>query len=137
MSLSAAARKPWAGCATLPPQIYAFRSKFVRVLAVLGLQCPVGFSLVSGSRDAPLCTAQAPLVGHFSRSEALALGLGLSRVVHGLRIFPDQESNPRLLHRRAASLPLAAPAKARGACIDLYFVSHQQVNPGREEVPRC
>ena len=137
MSLSAAAWKPWPGCATVPPQIYTFRSKFVRVLAVLGLQCPVGFSLVSGSRDAPLCSAQASLADHFSSCEARALGLGLSSVVHGLRIFPHQESNPCLLHWRAASLPLAPPEKPRGAHIDLYFVSHQQVNTGREEVLRC
>ena len=74
------------------------------------------------------CSAQASHSGDFSHCEALALGLGLSSVVHGLRIFPDQELNPCLLHWQAGSLPLGPPEKPREAHIDLHFVSHQQVD---------
>ena len=84
-------------------------------MAVLGLHCLVG-------------SAQASHSGDVSHCEALALGLELSSVGHGLGVFPAQELNPCLLCLQAGSLPLVPPEKPREALIDLCFVSHQQVD---------
>ena len=81
-------------------------------LAVLGLPCCVGFSLVAVSRlltgGASLVAVSRLLTGGFSGCRAWALVLvadGLScSVVCG--IFPDQGSNLHLLHWQEDSLPL-------------------------------
>ena len=69
-------------------------------LAVLGLSCCTGFSLVV-------------MLGLLIAVASLAAEHGLIAVVHRLRsseacgIFPDQGSNPCLLHWQVDSLPLS------------------------------
>ena len=113
------------------PKRYFF---LIYLLAALGLRCCSGFSLVaaSGGYSSLQCTRFA--FGGFSSREARALGAGASVVtaragsaivvlrlqrtgsvvvVQALScssacgIFPDQGSNPCLLHQQADSSPMS------------------------------
>ena len=96
-------------------------------LAVLGLHCCMGFYLVAGSGDyslvavcSLLIVVNSPVTKHRLQgtwaSVVVAPGsqsTGSIGVVHGLScsvacvIFPDQGSNPCLLHWQTNSLPLS------------------------------
>ena len=95
-------------------------------LAVLGLHCCVGFSLLAASKGYSRCGSQASHCGSFSRCGTWALGcVGFSScssrlqstgpvvVVHGIicpmacGIIPDQGWDPCLPHWQVDSLPLS------------------------------
>ena len=109
------------------PQTASFLNNFIYLLlAVLGLHCYAGFSLVAASGGFSTCRARASHRGGFSRCGARALGgvgsgvaaprlqsTGSVLVAHGLSclaacgIFPHYGSNPCLLHWQENSLPLS------------------------------
>ena len=84
------------------------------VLAVLGLCCNAGFSLVLGSGGYPpaavpgVLTAVAPVAEHGLQGAwaSVAVARQPSCFVGACGIFPDQGSNSHLLHWQADSLPL-------------------------------
>ena len=84
------------------------------VLAVQGLRCSAGFSPVAASGGCSLVVEQGAL-GHpgFSACGSWAPRHRFSSCAHVLScsascmIFPDQGSNPCLLHWQADSLPLS------------------------------
>ena len=115
---------------SVPKRFFFF---LIYLLAALGLHCCAGFSLVAASGGYSLLQCTGFAFGGFSSREARALGAGASVVaaragsaVAVLRlqrtgsvvvvqalscsaacgIFPDQGSNPYLLHQQADSSPM-------------------------------
>ena len=99
---------------------YIFKYSFIYLLAMLGLCCCVGSSLVVVSGDHSSLwsvgfslPAVASLVGEHTLWGTHASVLVASGFVHGLSssaacgILPNQGSNPCLLHWQGDSLPLS------------------------------
>ena len=93
--------------------LFLFKNIFFLFLAMLGLCCFLGFSLVSVSRGYAMVAVHRPLIVVASLVEHEPQGARASVVVaHVLSCFkacgilPDQESNPCPLHWQADSPPL-------------------------------
>ena len=83
----------------------------------------MGFSLDAANDDDSLVAVWKLLIAAASRCSSRALEPGSIVAAHGLRcsvacgIFPDQGSNPSLLHWQADFLPLSL----QGSPLDFFF----------------